>query len=81
MDFIVGLPKSRNTKVVIMVVYHLSKYGHLCVIQHPFTTSTTTHFFMDNIFKLYGMPHFVNFDKDPTFTNDFWKQLLRPQGT
>jgi hypothetical protein len=36
MDFIVGLPKSGNKLVIIVVVYHLSKYAHLCSLQTPF---------------------------------------------
>jgi hypothetical protein len=49
MDFIVGLPKSGNNKVIMVVVDHLSKYVHLCSLQHPFTTSTVVQFFMDNV--------------------------------
>jgi hypothetical protein len=30
MDFIVGLPKLGNNSVIMVVVYHLSKYVHLC---------------------------------------------------
>jgi hypothetical protein len=36
MDFIVGLPKSGNKSVIMVVVDHLSKYAHLCALQHPF---------------------------------------------
>jgi hypothetical protein len=57
MDFIVGLPKSGNKSVIMVVVDRLSKYVHLCAFQHMFTTSTVVQFFMDNIFKLHGMPH------------------------
>jgi hypothetical protein len=37
--------------------------------------------FMDNIFKLHGMPHSIVFDQDPTFTSNFWQELFRLQGT
>jgi hypothetical protein len=37
MDFIVGLPKSGNKSVIMVVVDHLSKYAHFCSLQHPFT--------------------------------------------
>jgi hypothetical protein len=40
MDFIFGLPKSGNKSVIMVVVDNLSKYAHLCAIQHPFTAST-----------------------------------------
>jgi hypothetical protein len=82
MDFIVGLPiKSSNTSVIMVVVGRLSKYAHLCALQHPFTTSTVAQLFMDQIFKLHGMPHYIVFDKDPTFTNNFWQEMFRLQGT
>jgi hypothetical protein len=73
MDFIVGLSKSDNNSVIMVVVDHLSKYAHFCALQHPFTTSTLVHIFMDHIFKLHGMPHSIVSDKHPTFTNNFWK--------
>jgi hypothetical protein len=50
-DFIVGLPKSGNKSVLMVVVGHLSKYSHLCSLQHPLTTSTVAQSFMDNIFN------------------------------
>jgi hypothetical protein len=65
MDFIVGLPKSGNKSVIMVVVDRLSKYAHLCALQHPFTTSTVAQIFMDNIFKLHGMPHSIVSDRDP----------------
>jgi hypothetical protein len=81
MDFIVGLPKLGNKSVIMVVVDRLSKYAHLCSLQHPFTTSTMAQIFMDHIFKLHGMPHSIVSDRDPTFTNNFWQELFRLQGT
>ena len=45
-DFIVGLPKSGNKSVIMVVVDRISKYFHLCALQHPFTTSIVAQFFM-----------------------------------
>jgi hypothetical protein len=81
MDFIVGPPKSNNNSFIMVVVDHLSKYAHLCDFQHPFTTCTVAQFFMDNIFKLHGMPHSIVSERDPTFTNNFWQELLKLHGT
>jgi hypothetical protein len=73
MDFIVGLPKSKNKSVIMVVVDHISKYAHLCALKHSFTTSTMDEIFMDHIFKLHGMPHSIVYDHNPTFTKKFWK--------
>jgi hypothetical protein len=71
MDFIIGLPKSGNKSVIMVVVDHLSKYDHSHSLQNPFTASTMAQIFMDDIFKLRGMSHSIVSNKDPTFTNNF----------
>jgi hypothetical protein len=47
MDFIIGLPKSGNKLVIMVVVDHLSKYAHFCALHHPFTAPTVAQIFMD----------------------------------
>jgi hypothetical protein len=81
MDFITGLPKSGNKSVIMVVVDRLYKYAHLCTLQHPFTASTVAQNFMDQVFKLHGMPHSIVSDCDPTFTRNFWQELFKLQGT
>jgi hypothetical protein len=61
MEFIIGLPKSGNKSVIMVVVDRLSKYAHFFSLHHPFTTSTMTQIFMDQIFKLHGMSHSIFF--------------------
>jgi hypothetical protein len=81
MDFIVGLPKSGNKSIIMVVVDRLSKYTHLCALQHPFTTSIVAQLFMDRVFNLHGMPHSIVLYRDPTFTSNFWQELFKIQGT
>jgi hypothetical protein len=81
MHFIVGLPKSSNTSVIMVVVDCLSKYAHLCSLQHPFTTSIVAQLFMDQVFKIHGMPHSIGFYRDPTFISNFWQEMFKLQGT
>jgi hypothetical protein len=81
MDFIMGLPKSGNKSVIMVVVDHFSKYAHFCALQHPLIASIVAKIFMDNIFKLHGMPNSIVFDRDPTFTNNFLQELFKLQGT
>jgi hypothetical protein len=81
MDIKLGLPKSGNKSFIMVVVDHLSKYAHLCSLQHPFTTSIVAQIFMDQVFQLHGMPHSTVSDQDPTFTSNFFQELFRLQGT
>jgi hypothetical protein len=81
MYFIVGLLKLGNKLVIMVVVDCLSKYAHFCALQHPFTTSIVAQLFMDQVFKLHGMPHSFVSDCNPTFTSKFWQELFKLQGT
>jgi hypothetical protein len=77
MDSNVVLHKSKNYSVIMVVVGRLSKYSHLCALQHPFTASSLAQIFMDQIFKLHGMPHSIISDRDPTFTSNFFQERFR----
>jgi hypothetical protein len=77
MDFVVGLPKSGNKLVIMVVVDRLSKYAHFYALQHPFNASIMAELFMDHVFNLHGMPHSIVFYRDPTFTSNFLQELFR----
>jgi transposase InsO family protein len=65
----------------MVVFYSLSKYAHLCALQHLFTTSMVAQIIMDHVFKIYGMPHSIVSNRNPTFTSNFWQELFKIQGT
>jgi hypothetical protein len=75
MDFIVGLPKSGNKSIIMVVVDRLSKYAHSCALENPFTASTVAQLFMDRVFKLHGMPHSIVSDRDPLSPTIFGKNF------
>jgi hypothetical protein len=81
MEFITGLPKSGNKSVIMVVVDQISKYDHLCTLQHPFTVSTVAQIFMDHVFKLHGMLHSIVSDHKPTCTSNFLQELFKLKGT
>jgi hypothetical protein len=65
----------------MVLVDRISRYVHLCSLQHPFTTSTVAQLFMDQVFKLHGMPHSIVSYHDPTLTSNFWEEMFKLQGT
>ena len=46
-----------------------------------FSAITVAQAFMDNIFKLHGVPHTIVSDRDKVFLSTFWQELFRCLGT
>jgi hypothetical protein len=80
MDFIEGLPKSQGKEVILVVVDRLTKYAHFISLSHPYTASDIAQIFLDNIFKLQGLPKVILTDIDPIFTSTVWQSLFKAMG-
>jgi len=59
MDFIEGLPKSQSYNCILVVVDKFLKYAHFLPLSHPFTALQVIVLFMNNIFKLHGLPQAI----------------------
>lgn len=81
MDFVEGLPKSEGKDVIMVVVDRFSKYAHFMSLSHPYTTLIVAKVFMDNVYKLHGLPASIVSDTNPIFFSMFWKEMFNMQGS
>lgn len=77
MDFIEGLLKSNRKEVILVVVDRLTKYAHFIPLSHPYITETVVGLFMENVYKLHGLPKSIISDRDKVFTSKFWRTLFK----
>ena len=59
-----------------MVVDRLSKYAHFVTLSHPYSADTVAQAYMDNIFRLHGLPKSIVSDRDTVFLSTFWQALV-----
>eukprot|EP00253_Pinus_taeda_P033032 PITA_33032 len=72
MDFITGLPKTkRNNDSIMVVVDKLSKEAHFIPVQSTYRAVKIAHVFMQNVFRLHGLPKTIISDRDVKFTSAF----------
>lgn len=59
LGFVEGLPTSHHFNCILVVVDKFSKYAHFIPLKHPFTAFQVAMAYMDNIFKLHGLPEAI----------------------
>lgn len=77
MDFIEGLPKSGKFDTILVVVDKFSKYGHFIPLAHPYTALQIAQLYLDQVYKLHGLPQAIISDRDRVFTSALWQELFR----
>lgn len=81
MDFIEGLPKSHGKTVILVVIDRLTTFAHFVALAYPFTAKLVAEAFVQEIFRLHGMPKSIISDMDPLFLSKFWEEFFQLQGT
>jgi hypothetical protein len=82
MDLIVQLPRTpRGKDAIFVVVDRLTKRAHFMATTTNATAPDLARLFVDNVFRLHGMPRTLVSDRDARFTSRFWQALFRMLGT
>eukprot|EP00253_Pinus_taeda_P031931 PITA_31931 len=82
MDFITSLPLTRkNHDSIMVVVDKLSKAAHFIPVHSTYKAVQIAHLFMQNVFRLHGLPKVIISDRDVKFTSTFWRTLFDELGT
>ena len=79
MDFVVGLPRSRDEYDSIWVILgRLTKSAHFLPVK---ATYSVAKLYVKHIVCLHGVPVFIVSDRGSVFTSRFWQKLQEAMGT
>jgi hypothetical protein len=77
MDYIVQLPRTaRGHDAILVVVDRLTKRAHFISTRTNVTAMETAQLFVDNVFRLHGLPRTIVTDRDTRFVGNFWRSLF-----
>jgi hypothetical protein len=68
-NFVEGLPNSGVVNCILVVVDKFTKYAHFLSLKHPYTATFVAKLFMDQVYRLHGMPTSIVSDRDRVFTS------------
>lgn len=80
LDFVEGLPRSGSANCILVVVDSLTKYAHFIPLLHPFSAYVVAKAFMNNVYKLHGLPSVLVSDRDSIFLSKLWQDLFKLAG-
>jgi transposase InsO family protein len=82
MDFIVGLPRTRDGYDSIWVVVdRLTKMAHFIPVKTTYTGARLAELYISRIVCLHGVPKKIVSDRGTQFTSRFWRKLHESMDT
>ena len=77
MDFITCLLKSKKQNgSIFAVVEKLSKVAHFFLVKSTYKAVHIVNVFLNDIFRLHGLPKEIISNSDTKFTISFWRSLF-----
>ena len=80
-NLVTNLPESNGFTAIVVFIDKLTKMVHLIGYKKEVTTMEYAQIFVDNVFRLHGLPEVIISDRDPRFTSKFWRALFDLLGT
>lgn len=82
MDFVVGLPKTKQGHDAIWVIVdRLTKSAHFLPVSMKYSVDTLSKLYIREVVKLRGIPISIVSDRDARFTSKFWNSFQKAMGT
>ena len=76
MDFITNLPNVDGYDAILTVVCSLTKMAHFIPCNSTVNSRHLAKLFLDNVYRLHGLPRFLIGDRDTRYTSHFFKNLM-----
>ncbi|XP_061993237.1 uncharacterized protein LOC133711082, partial [Rosa rugosa] len=82
MDFVTGLPRSRQGYDSIWVIVdRLTKSAHFLPVAKTYSGDALCKLYVNEIVRLHGVPVTIVSDRDARFTSEFWRRFHKALGT
>ena len=76
LDLITGLPNADGYDAVVTFVCSLTKMAHFVPCASTINARQLAKLFLDNVYRLHGLPRFLIGDRDPRYTSKFFQSLM-----
>jgi hypothetical protein len=77
MDFITDLPLASGKDSIFVIIDRLTNMAHFTSCNKLVTGEETTKLFLDNIYRIHGLPNDIVSNRGTQFTSNFWRGLFQ----